>query len=119
MLMLWEPGDRRWPGLRSVPVFGSASGGRACFRSCIWRFAGSSIWRFCSGRSREGKEVEILVLRHELGVLRRCAVRSRYEARDRTLLAALRRLLPRERWGGVRVTPETLLRRHARMVKRG
>ena len=69
------------------------------------------------GRSAERKEIEILVLRHELGVLRRGAVRSRYEAPDRTLLA-LSRLLPRERWMAFGVKPETLLRWHAHMVKR-
>ena len=70
------------------------------------------------GRSAERKEIEILVLRHELGVLRRGASRSRYEVRDRTLLAALSCVLPRERWMAFGVKPETLLRWHARMVKR-
>jgi putative transposase len=70
------------------------------------------------GRSHEGKEIEILVLRHELGVLRRQAARSRYQAPDRTLLAALSCLLPRERWTAFGVKPETLLRWHARMLKR-
>ena len=50
------------------------------------------------GHSRERKEVEILVLRHELSVLRRHAARPRYEPRDRTLLTALSCLLPRARW---------------------
>jgi putative transposase len=70
------------------------------------------------GRSRERKEIEILVLRHELGVLRRGATRSRYEVRDRTLLAAFSRALPRGCWTAFGVKPETLLRWHARMVKR-
>jgi len=49
------------------------------------------------GRSEARKEVEILVLRHELAVLRRQMPRPRHQRRDR-LLAALSRLLPRARW---------------------
>jgi putative transposase len=70
------------------------------------------------GRSPQRKEIEILVLRHELGLLRRQAARPRYEVRDRTLLAALSRLLPRTRWSAFAVTPETLLRWHAALLKR-
>jgi hypothetical protein len=69
-------------------------------------------------RSGEGKELEILALRHELSVLRRRAGRPRYEDRDRVLLAALSGALPRARWSAFAVTRETLLRWHRRMVKR-
>ena len=69
-------------------------------------------------RSREAKELEILVLRHELSVLRRQGRGARYETRDRALLTALSRALPRARWSAFAVRPETLLRWHRWMVKR-
>jgi hypothetical protein len=71
------------------------------------------------GRSRERKELEILVLRHELRVLGRQGGRVRYQAHDRALLAALSRLLPRARWPtAFAVRPTTLLRWHRLMVRR-
>jgi putative transposase len=69
-------------------------------------------------RSAEAKEVEILVLRHELAVLRRQHPRPRLQPKDRALLAALSRLLPGTRWSVFLVRPETLLRWHRRMVAR-
>jgi putative transposase len=67
-------------------------------------------------RSAEAKEIEILVLRHELAVPRRQHSRPGLQPTDRALLAALSRLLPRVRWSIFLVRPETLLRWHRRMV---
>jgi hypothetical protein len=69
-------------------------------------------------RSTEAKEIEILVLRHELTVLRRQHPRPRLQPKDRALLAALSRQLPRARWSVFLVKPETLLDWHRRMVRR-
>jgi putative transposase len=69
-------------------------------------------------RSNDAKEVEILVLRHELDILRRQQPRPRLEPRDRAWLSLLSRLLPRERWSAFLVKPETLLGWHRQMVRR-
>ena len=62
------------------------------------------------------KDLEILVLRHQLAVLRRQTPRPKLEPTDRTLLAAISRALPRSRWSCFLVKPETLLRWHRRLV---
>lgn len=69
-------------------------------------------------RRRESNEVEILVLRHELDILRRQQPRPRLEPKDRARLALLSRLLPRARWSAFVVTPGTLVGWHRRMVRR-
>jgi putative transposase len=69
-------------------------------------------------RSDCSKELEILVLRHELSILRRQARRPRITPRDRLVLAALSRLIPRRSWQAFLVTPETLLRWHRLIVAR-
>jgi putative transposase len=69
-------------------------------------------------RSETFKELEIVVLRHELSVLRRQAGRPQLRPGDRILLAAASRLLPRSRWGSFFVTPTTLLRWQRRLVAR-
>jgi putative transposase len=69
-------------------------------------------------RSSDAKEVEILVLRHELAILRRHHLRPRLESTDRAWLSLLSRFLPRRRWSVFLVRPETLLSWHRRMVGR-
>jgi putative transposase len=63
-------------------------------------------------------DLEILVLRHQLRVLRRKSGRRRFTAGDRVLLAAASRALPRRRWASLLVTPQTLLRWHRTLVRR-
>jgi len=69
-------------------------------------------------RSRDFMELEIVVLRHELGILRRQTNRPAMTAVDRVFLASASRLLPRMRWRSFVVTPATLLRWHRRLVAR-
>jgi hypothetical protein len=70
---------------------------------------------FRSGRS---KELEILVLRHELAILRRRTRRPHLALADRALLAALSQALPRPVWMSFAVKPDTLLRWHRQLVAR-
>jgi putative transposase len=68
-------------------------------------------------RSDTAKEIEILVLRHQLAVLRR-GTRPRITWPDRAAIAALTRLLPVRRRLGVLITPATILRWHRQLVAR-
>jgi putative transposase len=70
------------------------------------------------GPSPDAKDVEIAVLRHQLLVLRRQVARPRYVPADRIVLAALAKLLPRDRWPIFLVTPATLLRWHRELIRR-
>ena len=72
-------------------------------------------WR---SRSRAARELEILVLRHQVAVLRRQVKRVEHRPADRALLALVSRALPRSAWRSFLVTPETLLRWHRAMVTR-
>jgi putative transposase len=69
-------------------------------------------------RSDAQNEVEILLLRHELAVLRRQVARPICRPADRVFLAALARMLPRDRRASVFVRPETVRRWHRSLVAR-
>jgi transposase InsO family protein len=62
--------------------------------------------------------IEVVVLRHEVAVLRRQVVRPALQPSDRALLAGLSRLLPRARFHRFFVQPDTLLRWHRDLVRR-
>jgi hypothetical protein len=69
-------------------------------------------------RGERSNEVEVLVLRHQVTVLRHQVRRPDLEPPDRAVLAALSRLLPRPRWSTFFITPATLLRWRCDLVVR-
>ena len=75
-------------------------------------------WLALLARSDTAKDAEILVLRHEVAVLRRRNPRPTLTWLDRAVLSAMSRLLPT----GLRrlrlVSPRTLLRWHAHLIAR-
>ena len=74
-------------------------------------------WVALLARSDTSKDVEILVLRHEVAVLRRQVARPKPDWADRAAIAALARLLPRHLRRHRIVAPATLLAWHRRIVK--
>ena len=75
-------------------------------------------WIALLTRSQASRDAEVLILRHQLAVLRRQIPRPRYTPADRLVLAVLAKLLPRERWAVFLVTPATLLRWHRELIAR-
>lgn len=73
-------------------------------------------WIVLLTRSTADKDVGIVVVRHQLAVLRRQTPRPRMSWADRAMIAALVRRLPRHRRIGLLVTPATILRWHRRLV---
>jgi transposase InsO family protein len=85
---------------------------------CYWMLRRLFELAVLALRSEEAKEVEILVLRHQLHVLRRQVKRPELKPHDRVLLAASVRVLPRRRWAALFVRPDTVLRWHRALVAR-
>jgi putative transposase len=76
-------------------------------------------WLALLARTSAGKDAELLMLRHEVAVLRRQVIRPRLDWADRAVLAGLARLLPRPIWHhGLFIQPATLLRWHRELVRR-
>jgi hypothetical protein len=74
-------------------------------------------WIVPRARSDTTKEIEILVLRHQLAVLQRRTPQPRMSSADRALIAALARLLPVRRLGRI-LTPSTIPRWHRQIIAR-
>ena len=81
-------------------------------------FARICSWLVLLSRSAASKDVELLVLRHEVAVLRRSQPRPRLDWADRAVLAALIRVLPPRLRIRRLITPGTVLRWHRRLVAR-
>jgi len=75
-------------------------------------------WLVLLGRSQASKDAEIMILRHEVTVLRRQVTRPQPDWADRAILAALTRLLPAALRAHRLVTPATLLAWHRRLITR-
>ena len=84
------------------------------FRLCYRLLAGLAALAVRSGRS---KDLEIVVLRHQIAALRR-TTKAVVTDHDRTMLAAIAKALPRSRRDGWIVTPDTLLKWHRRLIAR-
>jgi transposase len=89
----------------------------------VWSFAYlvvrnlfALVWLLA--RPRRSKELELLLLRHELAILRRQASRPRLTRADRVLFAVPTRPLPRPEWAHLPVKPETVSRWHRQLVAR-
>jgi putative transposase len=94
------------------------SGGAVLLSICyvvVRRVLQLIVLRFRSG---EVKDLEIVVLHHELAVLRRQTGRPSLTTADRVFLAAASRLLPRPLWTSFIMKPTTLLDWHRRLVAR-
>ena len=88
------------------------------FRLVYLAVSRAFAWLALLARSGASKDVEILVLRHEIAVLRRQVASPKPDWADRGVLAALGRLLPEHLRAHRFVTPGTLLAWHRRLVRR-
>jgi hypothetical protein len=76
------------------------------------------VLRLAPAGDERDREAEILVLRHQVKVLKRKTYHPKLSRLDKLFLAAGSRVLPKERWSSFVVTPTTLLRWHRELVRR-
>ena len=107
-----------------VGAHNSVVGADQGFRAPSWGLMCRILYRFLAllvrlaVRSGRSKDLEIIVLRHQLGVLHRRNNRPQLADEDRALLGAVAAALPRPQRAGRLVTPETLLGWHRRRISR-
>jgi putative transposase len=78
-----------------------------------------TVLRIGPNNDRREREAEILVLRHQLAVLRRTNPQPKLRRRDRIVIAGLSGLIPKARWTGFIIAPATILRWHQDLVREG
>jgi hypothetical protein len=111
---LW--GSRSRPGLVTSGDLQPGMIAEVSLRLLYLIFSLLLSWLTLLGRSSSSKDIELLILRHEVTVLRRTNSKPRLESNDRALLAALIRRLPAALRGHRLITPATVLRWHRRLV---
>jgi putative transposase len=102
--------------LHKIAASGRAVGGAVVLSVLYVALQRALQLLFLGFRSTRSKDLEIVVLRHQIAVLRRQVRRPAFRAADRVFLSAASRLLPRINWAAFVVTPATLLRWHRRLV---
>jgi hypothetical protein len=117
--LTWSIGRASWRICCTAPLV------RALSVSMFLRFAYLAVlrvfgWLVLLARSDRAKDAEILILRHQVAVLQRQVKTQRLSWADRAVLAALARLPPRGQLRQLRliISPRTLLRWHADLVRR-
>ncbi|GAA3367150.1 hypothetical protein GCM10017744_078150 [Streptomyces antimycoticus] len=106
---------------RALELTGAAASCRVVAIRLIYQLACQLFrWLALLARSSAAKDVEILMLRHQLGVAQRIQPRPQLSWSDRAVMAALLRMVNKQQRArlALLVTPRSVLRRHPRLVAR-